>query len=142
MLLATDARYLAAHKLSPRDITALAPVSGFFWVDQPGVAPDRPTYIWGAETKAWVEASPVRYLRADLPPVLIIHTDGDEDWRQQQNADLATALRSAGNTDVTLHKVQGRTHMSVWTDMLNGESEETSSAILSFAARVLSVRGR
>jgi acetyl esterase/lipase len=142
MLLATDARYLAAHKLSPRDITALAPVSGFFWVDQPGVAPDRPTYIWGAETKAWVEASPVRYLRADLPPVLIIDTDGDEDWRQRQNADLATALRSAGNTDVTLHKVRGRTHMSVWTDMLNGESEETSSAILSFAARVLSARGR
>ena len=142
MLLATDARYLAAHELSPRDITALAPVSGFFWVDQPGVAPDRPTYIWGAETKAWVEASPVRYLRADLPPVLIIDTDGDEDWRQRQNADLATALRSAGNRDVTLHKVRGRTHMSVWTDMLNGESEETSSAILSFAARVLSARGR
>ena len=37
-----------------------------------------------------------------------------------------------------MHKVRGRTHMSVWTDMLNGESEETSSAILRFAARVLS----
>ena len=72
-----------------------------------------------------------------LPPVLIIDTDGDEDWRQQQNVDFAAALRSAGNRDVAQHKVRGRTHMSVWTDMLSGESEETSSAILRFAARVL-----
>jgi hypothetical protein len=39
---------------------------------------------------------------------------------------------------VTTHKVIGRTHMSVWTEMLDGESEETSSWILRFANRVLS----
>jgi acetyl esterase/lipase len=138
MLLAADSRYLDVHTLSPKDIKGLAPVSGFFWVDKPGVGPDRPTYIWGADRKVWVEASPVRYLRADLPPVLIVDTDGDEDWRQQQNVDFAAALRSAGNKDVTMHKVRGRTHMSVWTDMLNGESEETSSVILRFAARIFS----
>ena len=33
MLLATDPRWLAAHKLAPRDIAGVAPVSGFFWVD-------------------------------------------------------------------------------------------------------------
>jgi acetyl esterase/lipase len=32
MLLATDARWLAAHMLSPRDIRGVAPVSGFYWV--------------------------------------------------------------------------------------------------------------
>ena len=138
MLLATDARYLAAHKLSPRDIKGLVPVSGFFWVDKPGVAPDRPKYVWGTEQKVWVEASPARYLRGDLPPVLIIDTDGDEQWRQQQNADLAAALRAAGHKDVTVRQVKGRTHMSVWTEMLDGESEETSSLILLFAKRLLS----
>jgi hypothetical protein len=30
--------------------------------------------------------------------------------------------------------------MSVWTDMSEGASEETSSAILRFAARVLAVK--
>ena len=138
MLLATDSRYLAAHTLSPRDIKGLVPVSGFFWVDKPGVAPDRPKYVWGSEQKVWVEASPARYLRADLPPVLIIDTDGDEQWRQQQNADLAAALRAAGHKDVTVRQVKGRTHMSVWTEMLDGESEETSSLILVFAKRLLS----
>ena len=137
MLLVTDARYLAAHKLAPGDIKGVVPVSGFFWVDKPGVAPDRPKYVWGTDPKVWAEASPARYLRPNLPPVLLIDTDGDESWRQQQNADFAAALRAAGNTDVATHKVKGRTHMSVWTEMLDGESEETSSHILVFAGRVI-----
>ena len=140
MLLAADSRYLAAHNLSAGDITGLVPVSGFFWVDKPGVAPDRPQYVWGTNRQVWIESSPSRYLRADLPPVLLIDTDGDEAWRQQQNADIATALRSAGHKDVTVHKVRGRTHMSVWTMMLDGESEETSSQILRFAERILAAK--
>jgi acetyl esterase/lipase len=137
MLLATDARYLAAHKLSPSDIKGLVPVSGFFWVDRPGVAPDRPKDVWGTDRNVWIESSPSRHLRADMPPVLLIDTDGDEEWRQQQNADMAAALRSAGHKDVTVHKVYGRTHMSVWTEMLDGESEETSWSIVRFVKRVL-----
>jgi acetyl esterase/lipase len=142
MLMAADPRYLAAHTLSSTDIKGIVPVSGFFWVDKTGVAPDRPKYIWGTDRQAWIDASPAHYLRAGLPPVLIIDTDGDEDWRQQQNAEFAAALRAAGNRDVTTHKVLGRTHMSVWTDMLDGESEETSSWILRFAGRVLSPPSR
>jgi len=137
MLLAADPRYLGAHQLSVHDIKGVVPVSGFFWVDKPGVGPDRPLEIWGTDRKTWIEASPAHYLRADLPPVLLIDTDGDEDWRQQQNVDFAAALRAAGDKDVATHKVLGRTHMSVWTDMSEGASEETSSAILKFAARVL-----
>jgi acetyl esterase/lipase len=140
MLLVTDPRYLAVHKLSPNDIKGLAPVSGFFWVEKTGVAPDRPTYVWGTDRNVWIDASPAHHLRADLPPVLLIDTDGDEDWRQQQNADMAAALRAAGLKDVTTHKVMGRTHMSVWTEMLDGEAEETSSWILRFAERILGGR--
>ena len=137
MLLAADARYLAAHKLSTRDIKGVVPVSGFFWVDRPGVAPDRPRDVWGNDRQVWIDASPSRHLRADLPPVLLIDTDGDEDWRQQQNIDMAAALRAAGLKDVELRKVLGRTHISVWPDMLDGAAEETTSAILRFAGRVL-----
>jgi acetyl esterase/lipase len=142
LLLATDSRYLAAHQLSPGDIRGLVPVIGFFWVDKPGVAPDRPKDVWGPVPRVWMEASPARYLRPDLPPVLLIYTDGDEDWRQQQNDDMAAALRAAGHKDVTVRQVKGRTHMSVWTKMLDGESEETSSSILLFANRILSEKGK
>jgi acetyl esterase/lipase len=136
-LLATDARYLAAHKLSPKDIMGIVPVSGFFWVEKTGVAPDRPKDVWGTDPKVWMDASPPRYLRADLPPVLLLYTDGDEDWRRKQNEDMAVAFRSAGHKDVNIRRIDGRTHMSVWTDMLDGESEETSSAILLFAKRLI-----
>jgi len=142
MLLATDPRWLAAQMLTPRDIAGVAPVSGFFWVDREGVAPDRPADIWGTDKKVWVESSPARYLRADLPPILILDTDGDEGWRQQQNVDLTAALRAAGHHDVTVHKVRGRTHMSVWTRMNESPSEETSSQILRFAKRVLIDAGK
>ena len=142
MLLVADPRYLAAHQLSTRDIKGVVPVSGFFWVDKSGVAPDRPLEIWGTDRRSWTDASPAHYVRADLPPVLLIDTDGDEDWRQEQNTDFAAALRAAGHRDVAIHKVLGRTHMSVWTDMSEGASEETSSAILTFAARVLADKPR
>jgi acetyl esterase/lipase len=135
-LLAGDPRYLAAHNLSPGDIDGIVPVSGFFWVEKPGVAPDRPKFVWGTDPKVWMEASPARHLRANLPPVLLLYTDGDEQWRQRQNLDMAAALRSAGHTDVTVRLIKGRTHMSVWTKMLDAESEETSSSILQFARRL------
>ena len=120
----------------------VVPVSGFFWVDRPGVAPDRPKDVWGTDRNIWIESSPSRYIRGDVPPVLLIDTDGDEEWRQQQNIDMAAALRSAGHKDVESHKVYGRTHMSVWTEMLDGEPEETSSSILRFAKRVLAQKDK
>lgn len=140
MLLAADPRWLAAHTLSMRDIRGVAPVSGFYWVDKPGVAPDRPKSVWGTDPKVWADASPSRYLRADLPPILILDTDGDEAWRQGQAADLAAALRKAGHKDVATHKVLGRTHMSVWTEMNDSPTEETSTHILRFASRVLAAK--
>jgi len=69
--------------------------------------------------------------------VLLINTDGDEEWRQKQNADMATALRAAGHKDVSVRQVNGRTHMSVWTEMNDSPTEETSTHILRFASRVL-----
>jgi len=48
----------------------------------------------------------------------------------------SAALRAAGHKDVTVRQIKGRTHMSVWTKMLDGESEETSSSILLFAKRL------
>jgi acetyl esterase/lipase len=140
MLLAGDPRWLAAHKLTPRAIAGVAPVSGFYWVDREGVAPDRPTYVWGTDRRVWVDASPAKYLRPDMPPVLLLDTDGDEAWRQQQTAEFAEALRAAGHKDVTVYKIRGRTHMSVWTRMNDGEREETSSQILRFATRLFAAR--
>ena len=95
-LLSTDPRYLAAHNLSPRDIRGTVPVSAFYWVERPGVAPDRDKSVWGNDQNVWVDASPAHHLRADAPPMLILYAERDEDWRRQQNVEVAAAMKAAG----------------------------------------------
>ena len=85
-LLSTDPRYLAAHKLSPRDIRGVVPVSAFYFVEGRGVAPDRDKSVWGTDRNVWVDASPAHHLQADGPPMLILYAERDEDWRRQRHA--------------------------------------------------------
>ncbi len=135
-LLLLDPRYLAAHGLKPADIRGAAPVSGFFYVERAGVGPDRPKFIWGADPKAWPAASPASYVRADLPPMLLLFADGDDAWRRDQQSAFASALRAAGDANVETHMILNRTHLTVWYNMENGQ-DETSRAIEAFAAKVV-----
>src|SRR5262245_6345673 len=114
-LLALDERYLAAHKLAPRDLRGVVPVSAFFYVDR--VAPDRPKTVWGTEVKTWLEASPARYVNKDAPPMLLIYADGDDQWRRDQNEEMGAALRKAGSRDVTVKQVAGRNHTTIWSKL-------------------------
>jgi acetyl esterase/lipase len=116
-LLATDERYLAAHQLSLRDIRGAVPVSAFYWVERTGVAPDRDKSVWGTDQRVWVDASPAHHLHAGVPPMLILYADGDEDWRRQQNVEVAQAIKAAGSVNVTLAMIKGRDHMSIWNEM-------------------------
>jgi acetyl esterase/lipase len=136
-LLLLDPRYLAAVGMKPSDIRGAAPVSGFFYVEGAGVGPDRPKYIWGADPKAWPAASPASYVRADVPPMLLLYADGDDAWRRQQNVDFAAALRAAGDKNIETHMIAGRSHLTVWYTMEHGQ-DETSRAIEEFARKVLS----
>jgi acetyl esterase/lipase len=133
-LLATDERYLAAHKLSLGDIRGVVPVSAFYWVERPGVAPDRDQSVWGTDQKVWVDASPAHHLHSHVPPMLILYADGDEDWRRRQNVEAAQAIKAAGNKDVTLAMITGRTHMSIW-DRIGAERDEVAARIIAFVSR-------
>jgi acetyl esterase/lipase len=128
-LLATDARYLAAHGLAAKDIAGLIPVSGFFWVEQ--VAPDRPKHIWGESRAQWLEASPARHLRGGLPPTLFVYADGDDPARRQQHIDFVQVARAGGNADVELLEIAGRDHRSLWTRIAE-PGDELLQLIVSF----------
>ena len=134
-LLATDERYLAAHQLSLRDIRGVVPVSGFYWVERTGVAPDRDKSIWGTDEKAWIDASPAHHLHAHVPPMLVLYTDGDDPWRRAQNAEAAAALKSAGNARVEIVEIKGRTHNTIWS-RLNEEGDEVSDRIVQFVRKM------
>ena len=135
-LLVLDPRYLAAHGLTPRDIRGVVPVSGFFYVDRPGVAPDRPKDTWGIDANVWKTASPATYVRRDVPPMLLLYADGDDSWRQQQQGEFVTALGHAGQRETEVRMIRGRTHNTIWSEMAKPE-DETARAILQFVTRRL-----
>lgn len=133
-LLSTDDRYLAAHKLSLRDIRGAVPVSAFYWVERPGVAPDRDKSVWGTDHKVWMDASPAHHLHAGAPPMLILYADGDENWRRQQNVEIAQAMKAGGQTSVDIAMITGRTHMSIW-QRIGADRDEVAERIIRFASQ-------
>jgi acetyl esterase/lipase len=133
-LLATDPQYLAAHGVKPGDIRGYVPVSAFFYVDRPGVAPDRPKDTWGTDVTVWKAASPGTYVAPQAPPMLLLYADGDDGWRREQQTVFADAMKAKGN-DVDVKMIAGRTHNSIWTEMAAGD-DDTSQAILQFVRRL------
>lgn len=129
-LLSTDERYLAAQKLSLKDIRGVVPVSAFYSVEKTGVAPDRDKRVWGTDEKVWIDASPAHHLHTGIPPTLILYADGDDDWRRQQNTDMAQAMKKAGDT-VTIAMIHNRTHNTIWSKVKE-DGDETAERIIQF----------
>jgi acetyl esterase/lipase len=135
-LIALDSRYLDAHRLAPKDLRAVVPVSAFFYVEREGVAPDRPKDVWGTERTAWRQASPAAYVRADGPPMLVLYADGDEPWRRQQQLDFVNEMRTAGARAIDLRPIADRSHMSIWWNLKN-PADETAAAIVQYIEKQL-----
>ncbi len=133
-LLATDGRYLAAHQLSPRDIRGVVPVSAFYWVERRGVAPDRDPTVWGTDRAVWVDASPAHHLHANAPPMLILYADRDEDWRREQNVEVAAAMKAAGHTNVAITMIADRTHATI-RSRIGSDGDDTTEQIIRFVSR-------
>ena len=130
-LLTLDPKYLGAYQMSAADLKGVVPVSAFFYVDRKGVAPDRPKDVWGTDPAAWKAASPASYLRKDVPPMLLLYADGDDEWRRQQQADFLADMKKAGAKGIETRMIAGRTHGSIWSQMKNA-NDETASAIIAF----------
>jgi len=133
-LLSTDPRYLAAHNLSPRDIRGAVPVSAFYWVERRGVAPDRDRSVWGNDRNVWVDASPAHHLQAGAPPMLILYAEHDEDWRREQNVEVATVMKTAGLKGVEIAMIADRNHATIWSNVGN-DRDDTAERIIQFASR-------
>ena len=139
-LLATDERYLAAHRLSLKDIRGVVPVSAFYWVERPGVAPDRDKSVWGTDEKVWVDASPAHHLHGRVPPMLVLYADGDEPWRRDQNTEAAQALKAAGNGRLEIARITGRSHATIWS-RLNEDGDEVGDRIGEFVRKTVGAPG-
>jgi len=132
-LLATDPRYLTPHNLSPRDIRGVVPVSAFYWVERRGVAPDRDKSVWGNDSNGWVDASPAHHALAGAPNTLILYAERDEDWRREQNVEMAAAMKAAGHKAVEIAMIPNRNHATIWS-RVGDTGDETAERIIRFVS--------
>jgi len=85
------------------------------------------------------EASPLYHVRSIPPGVLLICGDDDMPARLEENRLMHVWLKTAGNTDVTVLCVPGRTHNSVY-DRCAEPDDEAGRAIIEFIERRISAR--
>jgi len=129
-LLGTDARFLAAHDLSTREIAGLVLIAATFDLKNRPAEMKTP---WGKDPRVWSDASPVHHFGAHVPRTLMVIGDRDEAWRLRDNRDAAAALEKAGAA-VTLTVVPGRDHTTIRRKPGEDQAAETMAAISAFLA--------
>lgn len=91
-LIGTDARYLAAHGLKPRDLAGVIGMSGPYDFEITGYED-----VFGPPA-AWPRTQPVAFVDGDEPPFLLIHGAGDTVVEPVDSRLLAERLQAAGGT--------------------------------------------
>jgi hypothetical protein len=62
--------------------------------------------------------------------MLILSADRDEDWRREQNVEVATAMKAAGHADVEIAMIGNRNHATIWERV----GDETAERIIRFVS--------
>lgn len=91
-LLGTDARYLRAHGLAPRDLAGVIGLSGPYDFEIAGYED-----VFGPPAQ-WPLAQPVAFVDGDEPPFLLVHGTGDRVVEAVDSRILADRLRAAGGS--------------------------------------------
>jgi Ni/Co efflux regulator RcnB len=58
----------------------------------------------------------------------------DEDWRRDQNVEVAAAMKAAGHTRVEIAMIRDRTHGTI-RSRLGSEGDDTAEQIIRFVSR-------
>ena len=90
-LIGTDARYLAAHGLTPRDLAGVIGLSGPYDFGIEGYED-----VFGPPAQ-WPRTQPVNFVDGDEPPFLLIHGTADSVVEPVDSRILADRLRAAGS---------------------------------------------
>jgi acetyl esterase/lipase len=128
-LLATNERYLAAHKLTPAAIKGALPLSGVYTVPV-----DRMERIFGKGQAAVDSASPVRHVTGKEPPFLIVYADGDFPTCDLMSENLCRTLR-AKKVEAECVKVKDRGHVTIIVRLMFSEADPATQAMLGFIAK-------
>jgi acetyl esterase/lipase len=104
-LVGADARYLAVHGLTPRDLAGVIGLSGPYDFEIAGYED-----VFGPEAQ-WPQTQPVNAINGDEPRFLLIHGADDETVEPQDSQILADRLRAAG-VEATVLWLPGAGHLA------------------------------
>ncbi|MHB8901560.1 MAG: alpha/beta fold hydrolase [Thermoguttaceae bacterium] len=106
------------------------------FVDWPGRSPRAESAFLAGPGESVAERmkklSPISYVRADAPPMLVIHGTADKTVPLSQGEKFVEALKKAGAKDVTFLKYDGAGH-----GVFIQQADETGPAMEAFFARTL-----
>jgi acetyl esterase/lipase len=132
LLLATDPKYLAKHKLSPADIKAVVGLSPPVNLEQrPGgigfgdaLMGGKGADVFGRDSVVMKDASPIQHVTKNLPPTLLIV--GENDFpKLDEDAKTFVEKAKAENATATVYITKSRNHMAV----VHGLIEERSDVL-------------
>ncbi len=132
-----DERWLAPHGLSAKIFRAAVLMSGIYEVDR---IPLPLRFAFTQDPEVWRDASPLRHVRAPLPPLLLLHAEHDWKWgwgRMSMKAQahlLYDELRAAGN-DVTLREIPDCNHDGIEMQIGREPAGPTFAALREFLAK-------
>lgn len=130
-LLATDARYLAAEGLNPRDLAGVVGIAGpydFLPLTDPKIKE-----VFGEESK-WPASQPINFVDGDEPPFLLLNGTGDRVVDPRNSASLTQRLRAAGIA-VTHKQYAGVGHFRILAAMQYPALAPTRADVTDFILR-------
>lgn len=93
-LLATDARYLAAVGMAPRDLRGVIGIAGPY--DFLPLTSASLREVFGEDPAGQQRSQPIRFVDGDEPPMLLLHGAADTTVGQHNTENLEQALKGAG----------------------------------------------
>lgn len=143
-LLGVDRRYLDRVGFDRTALRGVVPVSGVYDLEAHldttvFTSAEHVSEAFGDTEEGLRESSPLRYVRAGLPPFLVIVAEEDPEGLRQQAREFSDALRDAG-VDVFHISVKGRDHFSI-VRRFGPSSDTTARAIAEFVHHVSGTTG-
>jgi acetyl esterase/lipase len=125
-LLATDAKYLKAEKLSPSDIRGVVPISGVYSIEPPAILKS----VFGSDAEVRKDASPLTHARGKHPPCLIAFAETDYPSLGDQAKEFHDALKKAGSP-CELLECKDRNHITIITSFRD-DADPLNQAVRAF----------
>jgi acetyl esterase/lipase len=138
-LLGVDRRYLDHHGFDHAALRGVVPISGVYelvsHVDTTVfTSAEHVREAFGKTDEELAAASPLRYVRAGLPPFLVVVAEEDPPGLRQQAREFADALREA-DVETFYISVKARDHFSI-VRRFGPSSDATARAVAEFIHHV------